>query len=167
VLEAGATTVESISSMWDSFTTGASTAAKYVSLLYEIAQLKIEIKTLKGEFGARVFEYMIRKNLKFSSAVSELEDIQRNSIEKVRAFEAQIIEEESPGHSPWFLESKIDKQKAKFGVDVFDYFASNKVDVTIIFKDSELEEIYSASLENINALDLLIRDKEAKLAELA
>eukprot|EP00978_Attheya_sp_CCMP212_P026644 scaffold88095_cov64-Attheya_sp.AAC.4 len=99
--------------------------------------------------------------------MAELENIQQYSMAKVRALEAQIMEKESQGHSTWLLESNINEQKAKFGVDVFDYIASNKVGVTFIFKDSELEDIYSESLENINALDLLIQDRDAKVAELA
>jgi hypothetical protein len=166
VSEAGAATVESISWMWDSFTTGVSTTAKFVYLRYDIFKLEIGIKKQKFEFGERVFDYMMRKNYKFSSAVAEY--IYNESMKKVRALEAQIIEKESQGHSTSLLESKINAQKAEFGEDIFDCItARHKACVTIISEDSELEDIYRESLENINALDLLVQDREAKVAELA
>eukprot|EP00550_Attheya_septentrionalis_P012353 CAMPEP_0198303952 /NCGR_PEP_ID=MMETSP1449-20131203/57151_1 /TAXON_ID=420275 /ORGANISM="Attheya septentrionalis, Strain CCMP2084" /LENGTH=218 /DNA_ID=CAMNT_0044006459 /DNA_START=104 /DNA_END=760 /DNA_ORIENTATION=- len=55
---------------------------------------EIDIKTQKGEFGARVSDYMRRKKLEFSSEIAELENIYNENMEKVRA---QIMEKESQG----------------------------------------------------------------------
>lgn len=159
--EVGASAVETISSAWDSFATGASRVAKLSYLRLQIINQEDDIKTQKLQFAAHVFDY-IRSKSGLTWDSTELKNRYMNSIEKVRALEAQIMEEELKGFSAGSLKRKLDKQKDEFGAGVFDIF-KNQMDVT----NTKLDEIFIASAEIINAIELLIQDKKAQLAELA
>ena len=64
ISEAGATTVETISSMWDNFTAGTSTAAKQ-------AYLRYDVKDKVGKVGENFYKEILEK---IDALVSEVRD---------------------------------------------------------------------------------------------
>ena len=66
------------------------------------------------------------------------------------------------GCTTHFVEYKINRQKAKFGVDIFEIFMK-MLDAT----NTKLDDIAIESFKDTNALDLLIQNRKVNMTEFA
>lgn len=166
--EAGSVAAKSISSLWNRVSTGISNAATRTQLYWDILLLRTKIRTKKEEFGVRAFNFL-RQLKKEPFTDVELKKIYGARVESVRRLESEIKENQSkdaPAYSISHLERDIEKQKAEFGVQMFDYVETRRI--LDECKSTELEtlvQMFQESSEKVHTSILLLEEKHTKLDE--